>query len=301
MKNDGLSRKELQLPFLVAMRLCMEKLIRNRCAAGQWLPLAVLLALWLLAFAPVYPGLLSSWLNHPDNSHGLLVPFVFLYLVWLKREDLRQAEPASSAWGLPVIAAGLLFYVLAHAGSVAVLSRAMVVVTLMGLVLFNLGREFFRILAFPLAFLFFMVPLPDSLVGLVAFPLQLLATDVSATLIGAMAIPVYQEGNMLHFVQTKLEVAEACSGIRSIVSLTMLGAIFAYLLPAGGWRRLLLVASAIPIAILANIVRVSGTGILAHFFGDVVARGFLHEFSGVAVFLFGFLAIYGQYLLLIKK
>jgi exosortase len=262
------------------------------------LQLLVLLALWLLAFAPVEPGLFFSWLSHPDNSHGLLVPFVFLYLVWLKRKDLRQAEITSSAWGLPMLAVGLLLYLLAYAGSVAVLARAMLVFTLMGLVLFNLGRQVFRILAFPLAFLFFMVPPPVSLIRLVSFPLQLLATDTAAHLIRALTIPVYQEGNMLYFVQTKLEVAQACSGIRSIVSLTMLGTIFAYLLPTGMGRRLLLVASAVPVAILANIMRVSGTGILANFFGDGVARGFLHEFSGMVVFLFGLLVIYGEYLLL---
>ncbi|MDA8165874.1 MAG: exosortase/archaeosortase family protein [Desulfobacteraceae bacterium] len=261
-----------------------------------WHSLLVLLALWLLAFAPILPGLYASWLD-PENSHGPLVPFIVLYLVWLKKEDLGQAKLGTSRWGLAVTGAGLLVYVLAQAGSVAVASRAMLVVTLMGLVLFNLGPEVFRRVAFPLAFLFFMVPFPDSLVKLVAFPLQLLASNVSASLIGAMSIPVYQEGNMLHFVQTQLEVAEACSGIRSIVSLTMLSTIFSYLLPAGGGRRLLLAASAIPVAIAANIVRVSGTGILANFYGGGVAQGFLHEFSGLAVFAFGFLAIYGEYLL----
>lgn len=262
------------------------------------LQLPALLALWLLAFSPILPGLFSSWLDNPDSSHGLLVPFIFFYLVWLRREDLRQARAASSAWGLALLAAGLLLYLLAYAGSVAVVARLMLILTLMGLVLFTLGRKIFRILAFPLAFLFFMVPLPISLVSLVAFPLQLLATDIAAHLIRVLAIPVHQEGNMLYFVQTSLEVAQACSGIRSIISLTMLSVIFSSFLPPKYGRRLLLAASAIPVAVLANIVRVSGTGILANFFGAVVARGFLHEFSGLVIFIFGLLVIYGEYLLL---
>jgi exosortase len=143
-----------------------------------------------------------------------------------------------------------------------------------------------------------MVPVPDTVLNLVAFPLQLMATKVSAGLINFCSIPVYREGNMLYFLQTQLEVAEACSGIRSIMSLTMLSVIFAYIATGSRWRQAMLVFSAIPIAMIANIVRVTGTGVLAHFFGDQVARGFLHEFSGIAVFLFGLMALFMEFKLL---
>jgi exosortase len=155
-----------------------------------------------------------------------------------------------------------------------------------------MGWQVVRVLAFPLGFLVFMVPVPDSVLGMVSFPLQLLATKIAAGVIQFCSIPVYREGNMLYFVHTQLEVAEACSGIRSIMSLTMLSVIFAHLSGNGWWRKVLLIFSAIPIAMLANILRVSGTGILAHFFGDKVARGFLHEFSGVAIFVFGLLLLF---------
>jgi exosortase len=136
-----------------------------------------------------------------------------------------------------------------------------------------------------------MIPVPDSVLNLVSFPLQLFATKISAAVIQALSIPAYREGNMLYFAKTQLEIAEACSGIRSIISFTMLSTIFAYLLDNGWTRRLILLASAIPLAIFANIVRVTGTGILAHFYGEKVARGFLHEFSGLAVFAFGFVLL----------
>jgi len=161
------------------------------------------------------------------------------------------------------------------------------VATLICLLWSCLGGDMLRQLAFPLGFLFFMIPVPDSLLNMVAFPLQLMATKISASLIQLCSIPVYREGNMLYFVQTQLEVAEACSGIRSVMALTMLSVIFAYTSSVNWWRRGILILSAIPIALLANILRVSGTGVLAHFFGDRVARGFLHEFSGLVVFLFG--------------
>ncbi len=145
---------------------------------------------------------------------------------------------------------------------------------------------------FPIVYLFFMIPLPGAVYDRIAFPLQLLATKIAGGVIQFCSIPVYREGNMLYFVHTQLEVAEACSGIRSIMALTMLSVIFAHLSGNGWWRKALLIFSAIPIAMLANILRVSGTGILAHFFGDKVARGFLHEFSGLAVFVFGLVLLF---------
>jgi exosortase len=137
-----------------------------------------------------------------------------------------------------------------------------------------------------------MVPVPDTVLGMVSFPLQLLATKISVGMIQFCSIPVFREGNMLFFTNTQLEVAEACSGIRSIVSLSMLSILFAYMSLKGWWRKAILVVSAIPIALLANVLRISGTGVLAHYFGDQVARGFLHEFSGMVVFALGMLVLF---------
>jgi exosortase len=128
-----------------------------------------------------------------------------------------------------------------------------------------------------------------------------MATKVSAALIQNCSIPVYREGNMLYFVQTQLEVAEACSGIRSIMALTMLSLVFCYLSRDGWWRKALLIAAAVPIALLGNIVRVTGTGILAHFYGDQVAKGFLHEFSGLVVFAFGLVLLFAVFTVANKK
>jgi exosortase len=176
----------------------------------------------------------------------------------------------------------------------------MVLFSLIGLILFTLGKEILMLLAFPLFFLIFMIPVPDSILSLVSFPLQLFATNISSSLIQTFSIPVYREGNVLYFVQTHLSIAEACSGIRSIVSFIMLSAIFAYMLNKGWVRKIALLVSAIPLALFANIVRVTGTGILAHFYGSKVARGFLHEFSGLAVFAFGVVLLLGEYILLNK-
>jgi exosortase len=260
----------------------------------------VLLALWFIAFIPVYPSMVQTWLNHSDNSHGILVPLVSLYFIWQKKDELKTVKISNSNWGAVILLISMGLYLLSYAGAVAVVSRAMIVSSMIGLVIFTLGKAFYALLAFPLLFLFFMVPVPDSILGLVAFPLQLFATKVSTFFLQMFSIPAYREGNMLYFVQTQLEVAEACSGIRSIMSFGMLSFIFAYMMDKIWWKRIVLVLSTIPLAIFANIVRVTGTGILANFYGSRVALGFLHEFSGLAVFAFGFFLLLGEYILLNK-
>lgn len=260
----------------------------------------VLLALWLITFIPVYPELVWTWLNHSDNSHGILVPLVSLYFVWQKKKTLKSAKISNSSLGALILLTSMVFYLISYSGSIAVVSRAMIVSSLIGLVMFALGKEVFSLLVFPLLYLFFMVPVPDSILSIVAFPLQLFATKVSTFIIQLLSIPAYREGNMLYFAQTQLEVAEACSGIRSIMSYGMLSFIFAYMMDEIWWKRILLVLSTIPLALFANIVRVTGTGVLAHFYGSKVALGFLHEFSGLAVFAFGFVLLFGEFLLLNK-
>jgi len=257
----------------------------------------ILIVLWVVTFYPLYPELVHEWLGNSDNSHAFIVPFIAMYFVLQRKNALQFARVSTSIWGWWLLALSLLAYIVSSAGGVAFPARVAMVTSLFGLVWFCLGKEFIQKLAFPIAFLLFMVPVPYSLISLVSLPLQLMATDVSAALIGNCSIPVYREGNMLYFIQTQLEVAEACSGIRSIMSLTMISLIFCFLSRDGWWRRAILVIAAIPIAIVANIFRVTGTGVLAHFYGDGVARGFLHEFSGIAIFVFGFAVLFAVFFL----
>jgi exosortase A len=261
----------------------------------------ILLLFWVVVFCPIYPELVRDWFGHSDNSHALLVPFISLFFVWQRKDQLQSCRIDSSAWGGVLLAISLLAYVASYAGGLAFPARIAMVFSLIGLVWFCFGNAFIRILAFPLGFLLFMVPVPYSLINLVSMPLQLMATKVSAAFIQNCSIPVYREGNMLYFVQTQLEVAEACSGIRSIMALTMLSLVFCYLSRDGWWRKALLIAAAIPIALLGNIVRVTGTGILAHFYGDQVARGFLHEFSGLVVFAFGLVLLFAVFTVANRK
>lgn len=260
-----------------------------------------LILLWLLLFAPILPGMIREWFSHSDNSHGIIVPFVAGYFAWARLNRLHTVNISGSWWGCAALVAAVALYVLSFAGGLAFPARVAMVFTLFGLIWCTLGGGTIRVMAFPILFLLFMVPVPYSLLNLVSGPLQLVATKISASLIAACSFPVYREGNMLYFVGTQLEVAEACSGIRSIMSLSMLAFAFASLSQTGWKGKAVLILSATPIALAANILRVTGTGILAHFFGDKVARGFLHEFSGIAIFLLGFVALLGIYTLVNLK
>ncbi len=262
--------------------------------------IAVLLFFWALIFYPVFSGLYGAWFGmaNADNSYCLLVPFISLYFLWRRKEDLKIARQSNSFLGLIILVTSLLVYLVCYAGGLLVVQRMMMVLSLIGLVLYLYGTEVFRIMRFPLLFLFFMVPVPESIVNTVSFPLQTYATIISSKIIQLMGIPVYREGHMLYFMETQLEVAEACSGIRSISAMLMLSVIFVYMIENNRALKLVIVLSSVLVAFLANIVRVSGTGVLAHYFGAGVALGFLHEFSGMVVFAVGLGMLFAEYRLL---
>jgi exosortase len=177
-------------------------------------------------------------------------------------------------------------------GSELFVSRVSLLVTTVGVILFLFGREHLRILAFPLAFLILMIPLPAIIFNQIAFPLQLLASEVGEAAISTAGVPVLREGNVLILANTTLEVAEACSGIRSLISLVTLGVVYGYFIDPRAGVRALIVLATIPIAILVNGARVAGTGVAAHYYGAEAAQGFFHTFSGWLVFVVAFILVF---------
>lgn len=248
----------------------------------------LLMVLWFLVILPVLPDLFRGWFSHTDNMHGLFVPFIALYFAWKKKEEVYDTEPHGSAWGGAVLIVSLVVYLMSYLGGIQFVSRLMIVCSLIGLVWTCYGLQVVQLFLFPLGFLFFMVPVPETLVGTISFPLQMMATNISSLFLNLLSIPVYQEGNLLYFAQVQLEIAEACSGIRSIVALLMLAVLMTSFSTSRKLFKALLVLCSVPVAMLANIVRVILTGLLAHFYGGDLARSFLHGFSGLVVFLLGF-------------
>ena len=245
----------------------------------------------LVVFWQVFVRLVDAWIVDGNYSHGFLIIPIALYFVWERREKLAAATMSPAWFGLVVLAGGIATLLAGLWGSELFLSRVALLPVIAGIVLFVLGWAHLRILMFPIAFLFLMIPIPAIIFNQIAFPLQLLASQTGEWAISTAGIPVLREGNLLILAHTTLEVAEACSGIRSLVSLITLGIVYGYFMDSRTWVRVLIVASSIPVAIVANGARVAGTGMAAHWIGPEAADGFFHEFSGWIVFLFAFVMI----------
>jgi len=243
----------------------------------------------------VYGGILSSlvrqWASDDNYSHGFFVVPLALYFAWERRADLKAAPLEPSAAGIVVVAISLAVLIAGLLGAELFLTRISLLGVLAGTVLYVWGRGHFRILAFPLAFLALMIPLPAIIFNQIAFPLQLLASRAGELVIGLAGIPVVREGNVLQLPSRTLEVAEACSGIRSLVSLVMLAIVLGHFTERRLGRRVLLALAAVPIAILANAARVAGTGLMSELVSPEAAEGFLHTFSGWLLFVVAFIGL----------
>jgi exosortase len=245
----------------------------------------------VFTFWQVLVRLVDAWIVDGNYSHGFLIPPLAAYFAWERRERFSAAPMRQNWFGLVVLVGSLLVLLAGLMGSELFLSRIALPGALAGIVLFLFGWKRLQVMIFPLAFLLLMIPLPAIIFNRIAFPLQLFASRVGEAAIGAANIPVLREGNVLTLSNKVLEVAEACSGIRSLVSLITLGIVYGYFIDPRPWVRLAIVASTIPVAILANGARVAGTGMAAAWISPKAADGFFHEFSGWIVFLFAFAMI----------
>jgi exosortase len=247
--------------------------------------LGVLVGVSFLVYWPVVSSLVSDWVTDDNYSHGFLIVPLAAWFAWERRQGLIAASPRPTWAGLFVVLVSLGLLVAGTLGAERFLARVSMIGLLAGAVLFLCGWAWLHVLAFPLAFLLLMIPIPGLVFNQVAFPLQLLASQAGEATLSALSIPVLREGNVIHLANTSLEVAEACSGIRSLVSLLTLGIVYGYFMDPRGWVRVTIAAAAVPVAIVANGLRVAGTGVAAHYYGPSAANGFLHTFSGWAVFL----------------
>ena len=250
-------------------------------------------ALALGIFGPILYYMVLHWGAVDDYSHGFLVVPLALYFAWERRRALQRAVVRPSWWGLVPLALGSLALFIGRLGVELTAMRVSFVLTLIGLQILLLGREVCRILAFPMFFLFFMVPLPQSFVNVVAFPLQLIAADFAVETLHLLHIPALREGNIIHLAKTQLFVAEACAGLHSLMALGMLAVLFAYYFRKNRIEQIIIVASAVPIAIFVNAFRVALTGYLAHRIGAATAQGLIHETEGLFTFglAFGLLLV----------
>lgn len=284
-----------------------------------WRTLAVVSAL-IFVYASVLVKLSHDWWADENYSHGLLIPFVIGYMLWAERDKLRHGSyKPSLLWGGAAILLALFALWVGVAGAELFVQRTSLVLMVAGVVIYFWGGRLLRLVWVPLSLLLLAIPIPAIVLNKIAFPLQLFASRCAVWSMRLFDIPVLRQGNVIELMPLnaletkKLEVVEACSGIRSLMTLVTLAVVFAYFTyprsasgpsdPTGGsmtagllskfkswgfWRSTLLVLSAVPIAILTNAFRVSGTGVLARYYGTKVADGFFHSFSGWLVYISAF-------------
>ena len=282
-----------------------------------WQGIAISFAI-AFAYATVLSKLFRDWWNDENYSHGLLIPFIIGYIIWTQREKLAKARfnPSLLLGGGAILFA--LFALWAGvAGAELYTQRMSLVLLLVGMTVYFWGLTLLRLLLVPLGLLLLAIPIPAIIFNKIAFPLQLFASRCAVSSMSLLGIPVLRQGNIIElkplnsFDTKKLEVVEACSGIRSLMTLLTLAVVFAYFThspsddpPGPGkrfgwlrsywfWRALIIIVSAVPIAILTNAFRVSGTGVLAHYYGTQVADGFFHSFSGWAIYIVAFILLFG--------
>ena len=265
-----------------------------------WLQLSVTGVLLVVLYWRIVPDMVLQWKQDENYSHGFLVPLIAGYFLWQSWPELKDKAVAPSNWGFVVLVLGLLQLLVAWVGTEFFTMRSSLIVLIAALILLLFGWQMLKEMALPIGYLIFMVPIPYIIYDMVAFPLKLFVTKVSVWFLQLCGVIVMREGNIIMFPSTTLEVADACSGIRSILSLLALAVAYSFFIQIPAKFRVLIILMALPIAVFTNALRVIVTGFLAQWWGAKAAEGFFHEFAGLAVFALAMVLLVGLGVLLKK-
>lgn len=255
-----------------------------------WQPIAWFGFLLIVCYAPILYRMAVQWATDENMGHGFFVPIVSAFIVWQRREMLLASPARSNGWGLVLVIFAALLSLAATLGAELFTARLSFLIALVGVIVYLGGVRWAAILTFPLTLLLFMIPIPAIIYAQLTLRLQTLASQLGEVLIGAMGIPVLRVGNTLQLPSQTLDIAEACSGIRSLLSLLFLSLVYAYLADKRVWMRWALAATTIPIAIGANGIRVAVTGLLSQI-NTKLATGLYHESEGYIVFIVALAAL----------
>jgi exosortase len=251
----------------------------------DWLPYVIVAILLVVLYYRVAVKLVYDWYTIPDYSHGFLVPFFAAFLIWDKRKVLK-AIPVNQTWsGIVLVVFSIMVLILGVYGVELFTARISFIFLMTGLIATFFGWAMVRELSFPLLVLVLAIPFPAILFNRITFPLQLLASRIASDILPLLGVPTLHEGNVIELPVMKLEVAEACSGIRSLMSLFTLAVFYGYFLERTTKRRVILALASIPIAVTANVARIVGTGLCVQYWDPEKALGFFHEFSGWVMFV----------------
>jgi exosortase D (VPLPA-CTERM-specific) len=257
---------------------------------------AGVLSLWLFWDGLSY--MWAWWLGSPEYSHCILIPPVAAFLIWQQKDRLERIPFDGSVWGVVLVLLGGAVLVLGQLGTIYTLVQYAYVITLYGLVLSFTGTRAFRVLAIPMLILAFMVPLPQFVLFNLSAKLQLLSSALGVWFMRLFGVTVFVEGNVIDLGGYKLQVAEACDGLRYLFPLMTLGFLIAYFYKGAAWKRVLLFLTSVPITILMNSWRIGTIGLMVEHWGIGMAEGFLHEFQGWMVFMLSAALLLGEMALL---
>jgi exosortase len=257
-----------------------------------WIQISLLFGVLAVLYYRVFGALIDQWTRDPNYSHGFLVPLFSAWVVWKNWNRIAQV-PRQPHWsGLLISACSMGILCLGVLGAENFLARTSFLFLLAGLIIYFFGWACFRAVLFPWAVLFLAIPIPVIILNKIAFPLQFLASRLASSMLVLAGVPVLREGNVIHLPSLTLDVVEACSGLRSLVSLITLAVFYGYLFEPRLGRRIILIVSAIPIAVLANGLRIMGSGMLGEYISPSLAEGFFHSFSGWLIFVMSLLLLF---------
>lgn len=254
--------------------------------------IALIIILFIASYAPAFISLAQKFLAVDSYySHGFIVPLVSAYLIWRKRKKLKTLPIVSSPTGLVVLIAGLLLHIISSLLKISFGSYLSIIIVLKGLLLYLFGAKINRQLLFPLSFLIFMLPLPSVIIIAVSFKMKLIAAQIATLAVNLLGIPTTRDGSTIYLPGSFLLVGDPCSGLRSLISLLALGAVFTQFISGGLSRKIALFLSSIPLALISNVLRIILLLLVTHIYGKNVALGFFHDLSGMLVFVFAFLGL----------
>jgi exosortase len=264
----------------------------NKTTASMWLQdnlwqLAIPAALILFLYRHAFVKLVDDWVNDPNYTHGFVVPLASIWIVWSMRRTLARTEVEPKTWGLLVIAFALLQLLAGTLGAENFVANSSLLVLLAGLTISIFGMCMLRHLLFPIAWLIFMIPLPAIIFYSITFPLQLLASRMASGLLDVLRITNLREGNVMYFSHYTIGVVEACSGIRSLITLLAFAVLLGYIRSMRIWAQIVLAACTVPVALIFNAVRVASAGVLGNYLGERWAEGTFHAATGIVLFLGG--------------
>jgi exosortase len=258
----------------------------------DYIKLIILGVVTLIAYIPTFIWMVDRWTTAETYySHGFLIPLISSFIVWRKREDLSKLTGEPSGWGWLFFIVGVLIYSVSALWQVYFSSGFSLIFVLIGLILLFLGKDYLKQLLFPVLFLVFMIPLPLVAIANISFRLKIFASQISTFIVNRLGIPAIREGSVIKTAHSYVVVEDPCSGIRSLIALIALGVLMAYLSKVSRTKKFILFISSIPIALCANIIRITVLALVSEMYGPNIATGKVHDIMGYLVFVFAFLGL----------